>query len=78
MEKSNGLAIAAAFLGGAIIGAAAGLMFAPEKGDDQRKKIREALAKSGVKLDKEELEKLVDRIKDSVLSSDEEDGDFED
>lgn len=72
MKKGDGLAIVAAFLGGAVIGAAAGLLLAPEKGDDQRKKIREALAKSGVKLDKEELEKLVDRIKDSVLGDDEE------
>lgn len=55
--------MAAAFVGGAIAGAAAGLLFAPEKGSDQRAKIKEALEKRGVKLDKESFDKLVDEIK---------------
>jgi len=74
MGKSNGLAIAAAFIGGAVVGAAAGLLLAPGKGEDTRKKIREALEKSGIKLDKDELEKLVGRVKDAVApSNDDED-----
>lgn len=63
MTKGEGLALAAAFVGGAIAGAAAGLLFAPEKGSDQRAKIKEALEKRGVKLDKESFDKLVDEIK---------------
>jgi len=63
MAKNNGLALAAAFIGGAIAGAACGLLFAPEKGEDQRKKIKDALDKYGVKLSKDQFSKLVDDIK---------------
>ena len=36
MTKGDGFALAAAFVGGAIAGAAIGLLFAPEQGEDQR------------------------------------------
>ena len=63
MTRSDALALAAAFAGGAILGAAAGLLFAPAKGEDQRTKIMEALEKRGVKLNKESFNKLVEEIK---------------
>ena len=53
-----------AFLGGAIVGTGAALLFAPEKGEDLRGQIRQLLNKYGVcKCTKEEeLEVLEDEI----------------
>ena len=58
----KGLSILAAFLGGAVVGAAAGILFAPEKGEDTRHKIAEILRKKGIKLNRSEMETLVDEI----------------
>lgn len=60
---SNGWATAVAFVGGALVGATVGLLMAPEKGEDQRKKIKEALDKRGIKLSKEDFNKFVEDIK---------------
>ena len=57
-----------AFLGGAIVGTGAALLFAPEKGEDLRGQIRQLLNKYGVcKCTKgEELEVLVDEIASEI------------
>ena len=60
------LSILAAFLGGAVVGAACGILFALEKGEDTRLKISEALRKRGIKLDRKQLNDLVDEIASEV------------
>ena len=56
------LNIEAAFLGGMALGAAAGLLFAPEKGEDTRKKIADILREKGIRLNHQEMNDLVDQI----------------
>ena len=56
------LSIVAAVLGGVTLGAAAGILFAPEKGEDTRRKIAEVLRKKGIRLNRAEMEDLVDQI----------------
>ena len=58
----KGLNILAAFLGGAAIGAACGILFAPEKGENTRQKIKDILREKGIKLNRSELDELVDQI----------------
>ena len=65
----KGLSILAAFLGGAAVGAACGSLFAPEKGENMRTRIADAIRKRGIKLNGKELESLVDDIADELNTS---------
>lgn len=48
-----------AFLGGAIVGCGAALLFAPEKGEELRERIVRILKRKGIKISDEEVDALV-------------------
>lgn len=59
------LTFISAFLGGAIVGCASALLFAPEKGADVRNKICELLKKKGIKISDQEVDALVAELEGS-------------
>lgn len=48
-----------AFLGGAIVGCGAALLFAPERGEELRARIVKILKRKGIKISDEEVDALV-------------------
>ena len=62
----KGLNILYAFLGGAIVGAAAAVLFAPEKGSDLRTKICSILRKRGLKIKDSEVDALVAELSGAI------------
>lgn len=50
------------FLGGALVGATAAVLFAPEKGAELRRKIKETLQKKGILCTESEIDSLVAQL----------------
>ena len=55
--KNSGLIYA--FLGGAVVGGLAAILFAPEKGSDLRKRIKEILKRRGIDCTDDDVETTV-------------------
>lgn len=58
----NNLTLLYAFLGGAIVGAGAAVLFAPEKGEDVRLRIKNILRKKGICCSDTEIDALVEQL----------------
>ena len=62
--KNSGLIYA--FLGGVVVGGLAAILFAPEKGSDLRKRIKEILKHRGIDFTDDDVEELVDQISSQI------------
>ncbi|HRF69693.1 MAG TPA: YtxH domain-containing protein [Muribaculum sp.] len=59
---NNSLGLISAFVGGALVGAGAALLFAPEKGADLRERICDILRKKGIICSETDVDALVERL----------------
>lgn len=60
------LHLISAVIGGAVAGAAVGLLLAPEKGDETRRKIIEVLKEKGINLKGSKIDQIADEIEDKL------------
>ena len=58
----SNLSLLYAFIGGAIVGAGAAVLFAPEKGEDIRARIADLLRKKGIICSDNEIDALVEKL----------------
>ncbi|WP_302321069.1 YtxH domain-containing protein [uncultured Duncaniella sp.] len=58
----SNLSMLYAFIGGAIVGAGAAILFAPEKGEDIRARIADLLRKKGILCSDNEIDALVEPL----------------
>ncbi len=59
---NSNLGIISAFIGGALVGAGAAILFAPQKGEDLRARIKEILRKKGIICSQNEIDALVEQL----------------
>ena len=59
---SSNVALLYAFIGGAIVGAGASLLFAPEKGEDLRARVAAMLRKKGILCSDSEIDALLEQL----------------
>lgn len=62
----KGLNLLYAFLGGALVGCGAALLFAPEKGTDVRERICKLLKKKGIKISDADVDELVAELSNAA------------